>query len=60
MPLGLFGQVATADDVMAGMELAIKMGAELRTAISQTAFPAWSDVCAEFLEDLLSVNMAIV
>jgi hypothetical protein len=60
MPLGLFGQVATADDVTAGMELAIKNGAHLRTILSQTAFPAWSDVCAEFLEDMLSMNMAIV
>jgi len=60
MPLGLFGQVASADDVTAGMELAINKGAELRTIISQTPFPAWSDVCAEFLEDLLSMNMAIV
>lgn len=53
MVLGLFGSVPLAEDVTAGMEEAIRTLPDLREAIASKAFPAWSDVCAEFLEDLL-------
>ena len=56
MPLGLFGQVATAVDVTHGMAAAIEHKDTLCSAISQKVFPSWSDVCTEFLEDILTLS----
>jgi hypothetical protein len=57
MPLGLFGQVATAEAVTEGMAAAISQKDTLSTAISQKVFPSWSGVCEEFLEDILTLSM---
>jgi hypothetical protein len=57
MPLGLFGQVATTEDVTRAMSLAIEKKDALYTAISQKVFPSWSGVCEEFLEDILTLSM---
>lgn len=58
MVLGLFGSVATPSDITKGMEDAIQKLPELRESIAMKAFPAWSDVCSEFLEDLLAASKA--
>lgn len=54
MPLGLFGQVTTADAVTQGMVDAIQNKDALCEAIAQKVFPSWSGVCEDFLEDLLT------
>ena len=56
MVLGLFGSVPLTEDVTKGMADAIEKLPQLREAIAMKAFPAWADVCAEFLEDLLFVS----
>lgn len=58
MPLGLFGQVATTEAVTQGMFDAIARRDMLRDAIATKVFPAWSGVCEEFLEDLLTMSKA--
>jgi len=57
MPLGLFGQVATSEDVTKGMISAIQQKDTLCSAISAKLFPSWARVCEEFLEDMLTLSM---
>ena len=54
MPLGLFGQVTTAEAVTEGMLEIIERRPELLDAISRKVFPSWSGVCEDLLEDLLT------
>lgn len=56
MPLGLFSQVTTSEAVTQGMLDAIANKDQLCSAISQKVFPAWSSVCEEFLEDMLTLS----
>lgn len=56
MPLGLFGQVTTAEAVTQGMLAAIAHKDTLCDAIGQKVFPSWSGVCEDFLEDLLTLS----
>lgn len=54
MPLGLFGQVTTAEAVTQGMVDAIRNRDAMCEAIAQKVFPSWSGVCEDFLEDLIT------
>lgn len=56
MPLGLFGQVTTAEAVTEGMLEIIERRPELLDAISRKVFPSWSGVCEDLLEDLLTLS----
>lgn len=58
MPLGLFGQVPTAEAVTEGMATAVEQLPKLREAISEKVFPTWSEVCDGFLEELLTLSKA--
>jgi hypothetical protein len=56
MPLGLFSEVALADDIASAMQDAINSLETMRSAVADKTFPIWSDVCAEFLEDILALS----
>lgn len=56
MPLGLFGQITTAEAVTQGMLDAIARKNELCDAIAMKTFPSWAGVCEDLLEDLLTMS----
>jgi glycosyltransferase involved in cell wall biosynthesis len=56
MPLGLFGQVTTAEAVTQGMLDIIQYRDQLVDVISKKVFPSWAGVCEDLLEDILTMS----
>jgi glycosyltransferase involved in cell wall biosynthesis len=56
MPLGLTSPSFNPDDVATAMETTIEKLSTMRAAVSTIKFKTWTEVCAEWIEDLRTIQ----